>query len=456
MRYSKYRRTLLLIVDLLLINLAFLMIMALFQAERAMPWQQILFLHGILNSSWLILTLFTSPYQFGRAVRFAQILREHYTLVILHFTFSSAIILFQGLYHYPNKVLILGHLVFAVLLFAWRASFIYSLRIYRAKGFNFRNVIICGQGELSDEIIKFFRTHPEFGYKYLGTFDDNKKGLRIRGAIRDVIKYSNLNSVDEIYCCLPYVKYSQIRKLIAYGEDNLVKIKLISDFRGFSYKGLQLERYDHIPVLNVTSTPLDDKKNYVVKRSFDILFSLTVIIGIFTWLFPIVALMIKLTSRGPVFFTQQRTGKDNNNFLCYKFRTMRVNNDSDHKQATKHDNRITSIGDILRRTSIDELPQFFNVLLGDMSVVGPRPHMLKHTEEYSKRIEKFMMRHFVKPGITGLAQAKGYRGETKELIAMKNRVKLDRFYIENWSLLLDVKIIALTVVTLLKGDNNAY
>jgi lipopolysaccharide/colanic/teichoic acid biosynthesis glycosyltransferase len=201
---------------------------------------------------------------------------------------------------------------------------------------------------------------------------------------------------------------------------------------------------------------LDDVKNRVVKRGFDILFSFAFIVFILSWLYPLLAILIKLDSKGPILFRQPRTGKGNNDFLCYKFRTMKVNSDSDKVQASRGDSRITRFGRFLRRTSLDEFPQFFNVFMGDMSVVGPRPHMLSHTREYSKRVEKFMARHFVKPGITGLAQAKGYRGETKELLQMKNRVKLDRFYVENWSLLFDIKILMLTAVTLYKERDKAF
>jgi putative colanic acid biosynthesis UDP-glucose lipid carrier transferase len=189
---------------------------------------------------------------------------------------------------------------------------------------------------------------------------------------------------------------------------------------------------------------------------FDCVFSLFVILFIFSWLFPILAVIIKLESRGPVFFTQIRSGRDNNPFKCYKFRSMRVNKDADHMQATRGDNRITPIGAFLRRTSLDELPQFFNVLIGNMSVVGPRPHMIKHTDQYSQLIDRFMVRHFLKPGITGWAQVKGLRGETKTVDAMLKRVEADVWYLENWSFLLDLKIIFLTMRNSFTGDENAF
>ncbi|MGI4886625.1 MAG: exopolysaccharide biosynthesis polyprenyl glycosylphosphotransferase [Janthinobacterium lividum] len=200
----------------------------------------------------------------------------------------------------------------------------------------------------------------------------------------------------------------------------------------------------------------DDLRPLSTKRLFDIAFALLVLLLLLSWLIPLMALIIKLESKGPAFFKQLRTGKDNQPFYCFKFRSMHVNNEANHKQASKGDARITRVGAFMRKTNIDELPQFLNVLLGEMSIVGPRPHMLKHTEEYSQVVHGFMERHTVTPGITGLAQVRGFRGETKETIAMAKRVKIDVWYIRNWSFLLDLKIVVLTVVQAIKGQDNAF
>ena len=186
------------------------------------------------------------------------------------------------------------------------------------------------------------------------------------------------------------------------------------------------------------------------------LFSLFVFFGILIWFAPILALLIRLESKGPIFFIQKRTGFDNKEFQCFKFRSMAVNDDADAKQAGKNDMRVTKIGRFIRRTSIDELPQFYNVLFGNMSVVGPRPHMLKHTDEYANKVDKYMLRHFVKPGITGLAQVRGYRGEIEQDSDIQNRIKFDIFYVENWSFLLDLKIIIQTILNGIKGEEKAY
>jgi exopolysaccharide biosynthesis polyprenyl glycosylphosphotransferase len=202
--------------------------------------------------------------------------------------------------------------------------------------------------------------------------------------------------------------------------------------------------------------PLQIPFNRIVKRGFDIVFSSLTLLVLTPIVFPIVALLIKLSSRGPIFFKQERTGEQGNSFWCWKFRTMQVNPDADKVQATWNDARITSIGRFLRKTNMDELPQFLNVLKGEMSVVGPRPHMLKHTEDYRQRVSKFLVRHFAKPGITGWAQVNGFRGETKQVSDMEKRVEADIWYVENWSLLLDLRIIFKTILNMIRGEKNAY
>ncbi len=215
------------------------------------------------------------------------------------------------------------------------------------------------------------------------------------------------------------------------------------------YRKVESARF--FEMFNPQQIPLDNLTLRLKKRAFDVVFSSAVILFIFSWLLPLLSLIIKLNSKGPVFFVQQRTGINNKTFNCIKFRTMKVNQEADTKQAVKNDNRITSIGNFLRKYNIDELPQFFNVLVGNMSVVGPRPHMLKHTEQYSALIEYYKVRHFVKPGITGWAQVNGYRGLTDELWKMQKRVEYDMEYLENWNFLWDIKIIVMTLI-----GKNAY
>ena len=211
-----------------------------------------------------------------------------------------------------------------------------------------------------------------------------------------------------------------------------------------------------LPVLSYYKEPLSKSINRITKRAFDLFVSAFVIILVLSWLIPLVAILVKLESKGSVFFRQQRSGKDNKPFWCLKFRSMTPNKESDRKQATRNDTRITKVGAFLRKTSLDEFPQFINVFLGDMSITGPRPHMLQHTEEYSRLIKEYMVRLYAKPGITGWAQVNGYRGETTQLKQMQKRVDYDIWYIENWKFLIDIKIITRTFLFLFKKNTDVF
>lgn len=330
-------------------------------------------------------------------------------------------------------------------------------RFVRSRGMNYRRVVIVGHGHLANEIYYFFNKHPELGYRLLGVFHDlpEPESLPVSGRISDVEQFSLANSIDEIYCSSASASHEQIRQLVRFCDRNLIRFKFIPDFRGLLNRKVNIDFYEYIPVVSLRNEPLESFSNRFIKRLFDIVFSLSVIVLVISWLLPLMAIVIKLTSSGPVFFRQKRSGRKNIDFYCLKFRTMKVNSEADERQATRNDPRITPVGRILRRTNLDELPQFFNVILNQMSVVGPRPHMLRHTEEYSNMFDQFMVRHLIKPGITGWAQVNGYRGETSNPERMRKRVEHDVWYIENWSLFLDLKIIYLTVITMIFGDRNA-
>lgn len=302
------------------------------------------------------------------------------------------------------------------------------------------------------------------GYKVDAIFDDDYSGNEsrhpaagiIKGKLKACLDYAVLHGIREIYCALPNSEIAKVKALMQEADKNVIRFRVVPDIEGLFNKGCMMELYGHIPIFTSRREPLENKANEAVKRLFDIIFSSVVIVLILSWLVPILAVLIKLDSKGPVFFRQLRSGKDNKPFYCLKFRSMHVNTDADCRQASKGDWRVTRVGAFLRKTSLDEFPQFFNVLMGDMSVVGPRPHMLKHTQDYSLLINNFMVRHFLTPGITGWAQVKGYRGETKETAAMSKRVEADLWYLENWSLLLDMKIILMTIWQTIRGSENAY
>lgn len=455
-RYSHYTKSLVFLGDLLVLNGIFItlyltnhFIIATYQRS----WFTFL---AVINLSWLTIVFFTNPYRVSRGYHITEIVRDISYSVIQHFFVTCTLIYlleFELIHKWGPPLVYSAFLIFEII---WRLVFYYAVESFRLKGHNYRKVIVLGYGELSKKLEKFFSAHPEYGFRLMGVFDNDHPSSGVFSEIEQLKNYIKENEIDEIYCCLPYLKYGTIKSIVEWGEDHFVKIKIIMDFRAFSFKGIEFERYDMIPVLSLSSIPLDDRKNQVIKRAFDLIFSIFVIIVIFSWLFPLLFTAILLDSRGPIFFKQKRSGKENKEFTCYKFRTMRLNAQADSLQATKNDPRVTRVGRFLRKTSLDELPQFFNVLEGTMSVVGPRPHPIKLNEKFLPLVNKYMARHYTKPGITGLAQVKGYRGETREIEDMKNRVKLDRFYIDNWSFQLDVKIIFETVSMVFKGSEKAY
>jgi putative colanic acid biosysnthesis UDP-glucose lipid carrier transferase len=325
--------------------------------------------------------------------------------------------------------------------------------------YSFNKFVIVGAGNSGNALYNYLNANHPFGNKFMGFFDDQMDGSPckelIKGKIKDLKTYCLQEDVNEIYFSLPLSSKELINDLSRFADQNFLHFRIIPDFGGIMGTDLNMYLYDNVPILTTRREPLDFVGNKILKRSFDILFSLSVILFIFPIVVPIVALAIKIDSKGPVFFKQLRPGWKNQLFECFKFRSMQVNNMA-HVQATKADPRVTRVGRFLRKTNLDEFPQFINVLLGDMSVVGPRPNMIIQLEQYSKLISKYEIRHFVLPGITGMAQVKGYRGETNELELMEKRVEYDVKYIENWSFLLDLKIIGLTVWNMIKGDKRAY
>jgi undecaprenyl-phosphate galactose phosphotransferase/putative colanic acid biosynthesis UDP-glucose lipid carrier transferase len=341
--------------------------------------------------------------------------------------------------------------IFVPLFFSWKIIVYYFRKVFTSE-LLIRNYIILGKNDVSYGIRKHYLLNPQLGYRFGQYFDLRNSNQ----SIEVVREYCVNNEIHEIFYCTSNSDESSLKDLINFGLDSLIKVKIVVDSLQNQNQAIQLDRFESKPGFDLAIIPLDESGNQLLKRIFDLIFSSVFLLLIMSWLLPVLYIIIKLDSQGPVFFTQIRSGKENKPFKCLKFRTMIVNKDSDSVQATKDDPRITKLGHFLRKTSIDELPQFINVFIGNMSVVGPRPHMLKHTEQYTKLIERFLGRHYVKPGITGLAQCMGYRGETRTVGDMENRVTLDRYYIENWSFWLDIKIVFLTVVSLVRGSDKAF
>ena len=406
-------------------------------------------------SFWTLSSILTDYYKVLRFTKFLRLLsltfRHFFIFILGFFTFFG---IYKEGFVVHNQFLILTSILLTT--FSLKIIFYFSLKWYRNLGKNFRKVVVIGVDDSSKKIISLFNQNKTLGYKYLGYFT-NKVNTDKLGTIEDSFQFILDNTVDEIYCSLKELNTTTIAKIRSFSNSNNIILKLIPDSNKLYSKNQNIEFYDDtLVVLNVKKLPFEFSENYIIKRFFDIIFSIIVCLFILTWLIPILWVFVKIESKGPLIFSQKREGLDGRKFICYKFRSMKLNTMSDKVHAVENDIRVTGIGSFIRKTSIDELPQFLNVIKGDMSVVGPRPHIPSLSSEYQKDVDDYFKRHAVKPGITGLAQVSGYRGEIKKRSDIKNRVRLDIFYIENWSFLLDVKIILMTVFNVFKGEENAY
>lgn len=352
-------------------------------------------------------------------------------------------------------------LVLSTVLMGFKITFLSVRKSQRKFWVDYKKIVILGCGQVSLELYEYFKENPNSGYVVQGYFCDKPgknlpKDFTYLGRPENAVEYASQNGISEIFSALSSDKLPMIKEMMREADHKLIRLRFVPDLSVFLDKNIMVEYYGALPIISPRKEPLEVKANELLKQSFDYVFAALVVVFIMSWLTPLIAIAIKLDSRGPVFFRQLRSGKDNKPFFCLKFRSMYVNTEADSVQATKGDKRITRVGAFLRRTSLDEFPQFFNVLRGDMSIVGPRPHMLKHSEDYSRLIDDFMVRQFATPGITGWAQVNGLRGETKETESMAKRVKADLWYMENWSFLLDFKIVFLTFWQVFKRDEKAY
>lgn len=408
--------------------------------------------HTIVTVFWLIISYYSGFYEVYRYTKgieiFGKLIKQIFFTSLITFAYVGYKYKYVttkevGFYIFCSFILV-GFLKFSILILLKKYRLLY--------GGNYRKVVIVGNGKNADELKHFFLNNPSFGY-HLESIFDLKKNKRTE--IQALKEFIIENKIDEIYASLNTLTTNEINDLIHFADSTLKIIKFLPDNKSTLYRNLAIQYYGIIPIIVLRKIPLEIDINNRIKRSFDIIFSLLVIIFILSWLTVILGLLIKYESRGPIFFKQNRPGFKQNDFLCYKFRSMMINKTTEI-EATRNDPRVTKIGKFIRKTSLDELPQFFNVLIGDMSVVGPRPHLWSQNRAYGNKVKKYMIRHHVRPGVTGLAQVRGFRGEIETDEDMINRIKYDVFYIENWSIWMDIKIIFQTVINIFKGEEKAY
>lgn len=393
-----------------------------------------------------------------RAIQLDRVVYSSLITVGLHALFFLSIITLAGIKCVPVHFYLVFYAILAPVFTLWVMLSRRLIKAYRRRGYNYVRVVIVGTNTTSRRLFDQMLADSGYGYKVMAFFDKEWHpdfAGRYCGMLDNLDEYVKANNIDQIYYTMPGGDAAILTRVVKIADDNVAEFFYVPQISQYITRGFQLDNIGAVPVLSIRRNPLKKGVNRAIKRAFDLAVS-SVFLCFYPLIYIPVAIAIKISSPGPVYFKQLRTGYKGRPFLCYKFRTMRVNVNADQAQATKDDPRKTRLGDFLRRTSLDELPQFINVWKGDMSIVGPRPHMLKHTEDYSKIVSQYMVRHLIKPGITGWAQVNGFRGPTDELWKMERRVQCDVWYVENWTFLFDLKIIVRTVINAVHGEDNAF
>ncbi|MBC7949817.1 MAG: undecaprenyl-phosphate glucose phosphotransferase [Chitinophagaceae bacterium] len=449
------------VLDLLVLNIAFIICQVMFEAHISnVDRLQYTYFWFFCNLAWVMPSWGMNIYNERDIYSFEKFSRH----TMQAFAYFLGIVMLYIVFYKQadlSRLFIISVLSsFATSLLINRFLHLALQHVFQNKDHIVRKIMIIGYNERARKLAAYLEQEP-VKTEIVGFCEDENKvhelsHYPIISGLDNVIETSKQYKVTEIFSTISPEQQKGIYTLMNEADQACIRFRIIPDLNQFIRKPVHIDYLNDMPVLSLRKEPLDDVGNRIKKRVYDIIVSALVIVLILSWLVPLISLLIWLESRGPVFFVQQRSGKNGEIFNCIKFRSMRVNRDANEKQATKHDNRITKMGKFMRKTNIDELPQFFNVFMSDMSIVGPRPHMLKHTDDYSKLIKQYMIRHFLKPGITGWAQINGFRGETRTVKDMNDRVQYDLWYLENWSLWLDTRVILLTAFNMAKGEKNAY
>lgn len=460
-RFLRSLQASLAVLDFLTLNAVFFTAKFLFTKQSLIsPSNEYLYFIFSLNILWIVSAFLKNIYHERYIVSFEQFSKVsmqafiYFVLLVTIYLFFFRMLLLSRIF----IIVVLSSILIVLLINRFIYLVIYQY--FKKKDWLMSKIVIIGYNSLSKKLVEYL-DEDGINKEILGFCEEYENineltRYPILSNVSDALAVCKKFGATEIYSTIAPEQNKSLYQLIQSADENCIRFKIVPDLGFFFKKKMHIDYLKEIPLISLRKEPLEDLGNRIKKKIFDMVVSSFVIIFILSWMIPIVGLLIWLESRGPVFFAQRRTGRNNHDFLCLKFRSMQVNKRSDLEQATKNDIRVTRIGKFLRRTSLDEFPQFINVLRGDMSLVGPRPHMLKHTSEYSRLIGQYMVRQFLKPGITGWAQVNGFRGETQTVMQMQNRVEHDLWYLENWSLFLDLKIIVMTVFNAIKGDKKAF
>lgn len=458
---ERYLQLTLIIMDLFVLNMIYVFCHYLFIESIDPSFENAYFKYWTTsNILWLLLSFFLRTYATKVILDFEYFIKRTvqvylvWVIAILFYLFFTREIQISRLF---IITIIAG---FGIVLIINRFLYLGIKNYFKNSHHLTKKVIIVGYNETAKKLAKYFEVDG-INTEVIGFIEEDKNihelsHYPVLGNIDGALRVAKERDVQEIFSTITPEQNNEIYNLMYQAEKECIRFKIVPNLSVFITRDVHIEFFGDLPILSLRSEPLDDVGNRLKKRVLDIVISFFVIVLILSWLIPILALLIFIESGESVFFKQLRTGKNKIPFYCLKFRSMRPNKDADVKQATANDSRVTAIGRFIRKTSIDEFPQFINVFMGSMSLVGPRPHMLKHTNDYSKIVDEYMVRQFLKPGITGWAQINGYRGEITNPEQIKMRVDKDLWYLENWSLWLDIQILFLTIYYVIRGDKNAF
>ena len=461
-RFLNHLQITLVVLDLAVINFIFFFSQMLFRRSLAISavLEYDYFLY-FMNICWILITSLSGVYNSKTIVNFETFARRSMNAFLYFIGFVTLYLYFFHQIVISRTFIIMELTGIGVLLLANRFLFLLIYQYFRKKDYLMRKIMVVGYNPVAKKLVHYLE-NQSINSRVVGFCEDQENvreitNYPILAGISGVLEECQRYGVTEIYSTIAPEQNASLYDLIRGAERNCIRFRIVPDLGVFMMKKqVYIDYLEDMPILSLRREPLEDLGNQIRRRIFDVFVSTLVCVFVLSWMIPLIGLLIMLESRGPVFFVQARSGKNNRPFKCLKFRSMVASPNADLTQATRNDKRITRLGAFLRRTSLDEFPQFLNVFKGDMSIVGPRPHMLKHTSDYSEVVDHFMLRQFVKPGITGWAQVNGYRGETRDLIQMEKRIEHDIWYLENWSLWLDVRIVFMTIVNLFRREQNAF
>ena len=460
-QFKYYLQISLIVLDFFILNIIFLISGFLFEEKIApITFNSYVEFWLILNTFWLLISFGSRTYADGNIINFESFTKRTVQVYLLWVIGVLLYLFFLRKFEISRFFIFLTFFNFAVGLFFNRFLYLGINYHYKSKEFLLKKILIIGYNDTAKKLENYFEEEG-INTQLIGFTEDEENVNELSkhpvlANISESIQVAKNNEVEEIFCTITPEQNKYIYSMMNIAEKECIRFKVVPDLSLFINKPVHIDYIRDMPILSMRSEPLEDVGNRIKKRCLDIIISFFVVVFILSWLVPLIGLLIYLESKGPIIFSQLRTGKNNKSFRCYKFRSMVMNSEADQKQATRNDRRITKVGRFIRKTSLDEFPQFWNVLKGEMSLVGPRPHMVKHTVDYSKIVDQFMVRQFLKPGITGWAQINGFRGEINDPEQIKMRVHNDLWYLEHWNIWLDIRIIFLTVYKVVKGDENTF